>query len=136
MRCALNCCARCGTHATLQTGYMAAILIAASDGCTGACGMQVTAGCVPRLIALITCGRIAVQASAVLAAIVNCPRGTEALLDSGEALLFVELLDWMDPGLERNVLSIIDNACKNSEMRKCFVVRMLTAQQLACASCV
>lgn len=99
--------------------------------------LQVNAACVPRLIALVTCGHmnIAVQASGALAAIVNSPHGTEALLASGEALLFVELLDWLEPGLERNVLAIIDNACKHAEMRKCFVVRFCSLAALDIVCC-
>jgi hypothetical protein len=87
--------------------------------------VQVREGCVPRLLALVTCGHmeLAVTATAALAAAAGCAAGTEALLASGEATLFAELLDWVEPRLERNVLALVANAATHPAMRQLFKVR-------------
>lgn len=86
--------------------------------------VQVVAGCVPSLLQLITRGhmRLTVEATGALAAIVVSAAGQEALLQSKEALLFVELLDWLDSRLERNVLTIITNAAVHPVLRRNLVV--------------
>jgi hypothetical protein len=87
--------------------------------------VKVEAGCVAHLVHLITSGHmeLSVEATSALAAIVVSAPGKEALFATGEALLFVELLDWLDCRLERNVLSIISNASDHEGMRRRLVVR-------------
>ena len=78
-----------------------------------------------KLTQLITSGfmELTIEATGALALVVAAEAGKEALHAAGEALLFVELLDWLDITLERNVLSIITNACVHPGLRQSFVVR-------------
>ena len=82
-------------------------------------GVQVDAGCVVKLIGLTTTGHmeLAVAATGALAMITTVAKGKEALLATGEVLLFLELLDWRNLSLERNILSIIANTAENPKMR-------------------
>lgn len=91
--------------------------------------MQAECGCVTKLTQLITAGfmDLTIEATGALALIVVVEPGKEALLAAGEALLFVELLDWLDLTLERNVLSIITNAAVHPTLRQSFVVRAAPA---------
>ena len=99
---------------------------------TQAADVQVDAGGVKELLPLITSGHmaIAVAATGALAALAASRVGTEALLDTGEALLFVELLDWNAARLVQNALAIIEGACQHPAMRAAFVVRLVTSDML------
>eukprot|EP00892_Ulva_mutabilis_P008401 jgi/Ulvmu1/5933/UM026_0055.1 len=79
----------------------------------------VKADCIVKLIGLTTSGHmeLTVAATGALAAITTCSAGKQALFETGEVLLFVELLDWNNLSLERNILSIIANAAENLNMR-------------------
>lgn len=81
--------------------------------------MQVKAGCVVKLISLTTTGHmeVTVAATGALAMITTAAAGKQALLETGEVLLFMELLDWSNLSLERNILGIIANAAENPDMR-------------------
>lgn len=81
--------------------------------------MQVTADCVVKLIGLTTTGHmeVTVAATGALAIITTSAAGKQALFETGEVLLFVELLDWSNLSLERNILGIISNAAENPQMR-------------------
>lgn len=60
---------------------------------------------------------LTIAATGALAMITTASTGKEALLQTGEVLLFLELLDWSNLSLERNILSIITNAAENPQMR-------------------
>ena len=101
--------------------------------------LQARAGCVDRLLGLMTCGHmdVTIAVTGALASIVGCAAGTVALLESEEAVLLAELLDWSDPQLERNVLAIVANAAVNPAMRQQFVVRhQNTNKKMISAECM
>lgn len=60
---------------------------------------------------------LTIAATGALATITTAATGKQALLQTGEVLLFLELLDWSNLSLERNILNIIANAAENPQMR-------------------
>lgn len=91
---------------------------------TSCTALQVRAGCVPSLVALLTQGHmaLAVEASGALSMITVAIEGKYALHVLQEARVFVELLDWCNEQLELNLLSIISNSAEYSCMRTLLVV--------------
>ena len=78
----------------------------------------------PKLIELLTRGYLdlAIEASGALSMILIAVEGKVAIFNLGEALIFIELLDWLHEPLQVNILACIANAAEHPDMRVYFQV--------------
>jgi hypothetical protein len=81
--------------------------------------------CVPKLLAIATCGReeAAVEATGALAMITSTVSGKQSLLQHVDPADLFKLAGSGSMLLQRNVLNIISNAAENPEMRQKLNVR-------------